>query len=78
MEIILGLLILGIVLFVIVNKKKTTPIVEEVKDELKKVEETAVVVEAKLEEVLTAEIKKATARVKKTTAKVAKPKKTKV
>lgn len=46
MEIIIGLLILGVVIFVIYNKKtKTTAIIEEVKEEVQKSEETVKAVE---------------------------------
>lgn len=86
MEIIIGLLVLGLVLFSIYRKvNKTTPIVEEIKEEVKKAEEAVTIIEAKVEETTKAveavveEIKtevavvakKASTRVKKTAAKAA-------
>jgi preprotein translocase subunit YajC len=75
MEIIIGLLILGLVLFSIYRKvNKTTPIVEEIKEEFKKAEEAVTIIEAKVEEIKTevaVVAKKASTRVKKTAVKAA-------
>jgi hypothetical protein len=82
MEIIVGLLILGVVLFAIQKKvSKTTPIVEEIKEEAAKAEEAKVNVDdAKAAvEVVKTKAKKTTAKVAETkvAAKVTKPRATK-
>ena len=83
MEIIVGLLILGVVLFAIQKKvSKTTPIVEEIKEEVAKAEEVVI---AKVKEVADvnkdgkvnvddakAVVEVVKTKAKKTTAKVAK------